>query len=634
VTSILFLVPSLVVGLAILELAQILLPSLARVIFALVLGLIFNTLIIFIASLFLKFSIINTLLLIFLISVPSLIYLIRKSSFPSFFEEVEIKKNWYPVLGFSFISIFIILIFTQSIFVSTNGIITGNRLVWTDWPVHIAIVSSFLEGENFPPQNPLYAGPLISYPFFSDFLSSIFQILGANLKTSLILPAIALSLSAMYLIYFFGLLITEKKKSAITGLFIGIFWGGLGFVYFISDLASSPNFAETLKFPPYEYTFYQAKNLWFFSFLYAELLAQRAFLFGLPMFFIALIILILGLARRKKLYLFLAGLIVAIMPFFHMHSYISLLLFCAIFFPINLAITFKQDGIIKTAKQLKDIILYFFLPIIGLGLIQLPVILSINLNQTIGFNWGWMKNQENFFLFWFKNTGFFWPLWIFAILKIKMNPLAKNIAIASTILFILPNVFRFAPWAYDNLKIMTYWYLLSAPLVGAAIVTIYQKGIFGKLLATALFISLIASGVIEDARILNTQKTQISLWSKKDFELANSIIKNTEPRSIILTAAIHDHPATALAGRKIIIGFPGNAWSWGYSDWQKREQDVREIFQGNPITAPILLEKYQVDYVLISPRERVFEPRINENYFLQKLEQVTKGPDYRIFKVK
>ncbi|MBI2327303.1 hypothetical protein HYU92_03185 [Candidatus Curtissbacteria bacterium] len=632
--SIFLLLSSFISGLATLELTQIVLPWPVRAVFATVLGLIINTLAIFLVSLFVKFNLISVLVTIFLISLPSLIYLIKKSSFQNIIEDnLDIKKNWQIILGFSIITIFLILIFSKSIFVNSSGIIAGNRLVWTDWPVHIAIITSFVKGDNFPPQNPLYAGQLISYPFLSNFLSSVLQILGASLKTSLVLPGILLGLSAITTVYFLGILLTAQKQMAITGLLIGVFWGGLGFLYYAVDLLSSPNFIETLKFPPIEYTFYHLKNLWFFSFLYSELLPQRAFLFGLPMFFMALILLILGLSHHKKTYLLVAGYLVGIMPFFHMHSYLSFLLFSVIFIPLAQVTSLKKNGQTSTKRQLIYVIIYFALPIIGLGLIQLPFLLSINLNQTFGFNWGWMKEQENFFLFWFKNTGFFWPLWLFAIFKTKLNQLVKNVAIASAILFILPNIFRFAPWPYDNLKIMTYWYLIGAFLVAIALVEIYKKGLSGKILAIALFISLTASGAIEVFRIFNTPKTQIPLWSSKDIELSNSIIKNTEAESVILTAAVHDHPVTALAGRKIIIGFPGNAWSWGLADWSQREADVRTILKGDAIYAPYLLAKYKVNYVLISPRERYFEPGLNEQYFQEKFTFVIGDSDYKLFKV-
>ena len=440
-----------------------------------------------------------------------------------------------------------------------------------------------------------------------------------------------MGISVIVLIYFLGIILTGSKKTAIVGLFIGIFWGGLGFLYFLQDLLTSSNFWQTLLFPPHEYTFYGEKNLWFFSFLYSELLPQRGFLFGLPMFLLGLIFLILGISRNKNSYLLASGCLVAIMPFFHMHSYLSFLFLISVLIPLTILTDFIQYGLAKAKSHLAAIIFCFLLPIVTLGLIQLPLFISLNLSQTVGLNWGWMKGHENIFLFWFKNTGFFWPLFIFAIFKIKLAPVARNVLIASVILFILPNIIRFAPWPYDNLKIMTYWYLIGAFFVAESLLYFYKKNDLGKIIATVLFITLIISGVIEVTRIFNTQKTKINLWSRNDIELADVIIAKTEPRSLILTAAIHDHPVTALAGRKIIIGFPGNAWSWGLADWSQRETDVHTMFKGGP---SFLFNKYKVDYVLISPRERNFEPRLNEDYFAKNFTFVSGGPDYKLYQIR
>ena len=618
-------------GLAIMEAVKIVLPSYIKIFFAIILGVIVNILVIFGISQVFGLNITNVLIATSLTFFPSLIFLTKRPGAFEIFGKLEVKKNPFIVGSLLVLGIFIVVFFFKSIYVNENGIIAGNRLVCTDWPVHIAIISSFVHGNNFPPQNPLYAGQTISYPFFADFLSAVLQVLGASLKTSLIIPGIILGISVIVLIYFLGIILTGSKKTAIVGLFIGIFWGGLGFLYFLQDLLTSSNFWQTLLFPPHEYTFYGEKNLWFFSFLYSELLPQRGFLFGLPMFLLGLIFLILGISRNKNSYLLASGCLVAIMPFFHMHSYLSFLFLISVLIPLTILTDFIQYGLAKAKSHLAAIIFCFLLPIVTLGLIQLPLFISLNLSQTVGLNWGWMKGHENIFLFWFKNTGFFWPLFIFAIFKIKLAPVARNVLIASVILFILPNIIRFAPWPYDNLKIMTYWYLIGAFFVAESLLYFYKKNDLGKIIATVLFITLIISGVIEVTRIFNTQKTKINLWSRNDIELADVIIAKTEPRSLILTAAIHDHPVTALAGRKIIIGFPGNAWSWGLADWSQRETDVHTMFKGGP---SFLFNKYKVDYVLISPRERNFEPRLNEDYFAKNFTFVSGGPDYKLYQIR
>ena len=632
--SLVFFITSLLAGLAILEFIQLNTSAPLKTLLGIITGTVLNTLAVFIASLIFGLNVVIIIGVIFLTFLPSLIFLVRRGELSFPLGRVNLKKNLLATCGFLIIVLYVILIFAKSIYVSQSGAVAGNRLVWTDWPVHLAIISSFVHGDNFPPQNPLYTNQIISYPFFADFLSAIFQVLGADLKTSLVLPGVILGLTSMGLLYYLGLFLTGKREISVIGLFVGIFWGGLGFIYFLGDLIRSSNFWGTLTFPPHEYTFYHEKNLWFFSFLYSELLPQRSFLFGLPMFLAALILLFLGLTHSKKTYLLLSGCLIAILPFFHMHSYVSFLLLFIVFTSPFLLTIVRREGIREASRRLKSILIYFVLPVAGFGLIQLPFFLSINLNQLIGFHWGWMKGNENFFLFWFKNTGFFWPLWLLAFIKVKTRPLASHVFLASIVLFILPNIFRFAPWSYDNLKIMTYWYLISSFFVAMALIYIYKRSYLGKILAIVLFLSLILSGVIEVGRIFNTKMTKIPIWNYQDFELANSVIEKTEPQSVILAAAVHDHPIAGIAGRRLILGFPGNAWAWGLADWQQRESDLHMIFKGDPIYTPYLLKKYKVDYVLISPRERYFEPNLNEQYFTQNFAFIDGGVDYKLYQVR
>ena len=42
-----------------------------------------------------------------------------------------------------------------------------------DLPFHISVITSFAFGNNFPPEDPTYAGVHFTYPFLTDFVSAI-----------------------------------------------------------------------------------------------------------------------------------------------------------------------------------------------------------------------------------------------------------------------------------------------------------------------------------------------------------------------------------------------------------------------------------------------------------------------------
>jgi uncharacterized membrane protein len=66
-------------------------------------------------------------------------------------------------------------------------------------------------------------------------------------------------------------------------------------------------------------------------------------------------------------------------------------------------------------------------------------------------------------------------------------------------------------------------------------------------------------------------------------------------------------------------------------DYAPRENDVRRIYEGGGV-ADILLRKYNIDYVLVSPEERN-SLKANEDFF-KKYTVVAEAGLYRVYKVK
>src|SRR3990167_2826606 len=144
ILSLIFFLASLLTGFAVHDLLQLNLKSLFRYPFSLVIGTLLITLITFLASLFLGLNSFVVILIIFLFLTASTFVMFQRLDAFSISEKIISKSN------------------TQN----TSGIIAGNRLVWTDWPVHLAITNSFVKGDNFPPQNPQFDGENLAYPFF------------------------------------------------------------------------------------------------------------------------------------------------------------------------------------------------------------------------------------------------------------------------------------------------------------------------------------------------------------------------------------------------------------------------------------------------------------------------------------
>ena len=84
-----------------------------------------------------------------------------------------------------------------------------------------------------------------------------------------------------------------------------------------------------------------------------------------------------------------------------------------------------------------------------------------------------------------------------------------------------------------------------------------------------------------------------------------------------------------MSGRQSLMRYSGHLSSHGI-DYGPREADVKQIYQGGGV-ADILLRKYNIEYVLISPEERNVL-KANEEFF-KKYPVVAEAGLYRVYKV-
>jgi hypothetical protein len=71
-------------------------------------------------------------------------------------------------------------VFSRAVIEDRGGISTGLLNNFGDLPFHLSVITSFAFGNNFPPEDPTYAGVRFTYPFISDFVSAMFVRCGAT----------------------------------------------------------------------------------------------------------------------------------------------------------------------------------------------------------------------------------------------------------------------------------------------------------------------------------------------------------------------------------------------------------------------------------------------------------------------
>jgi hypothetical protein len=77
------------------------------------------------------------------------------------------------------------LVFDRALLDKPDGIYTGVLNNYGDLPFHLSVITRFAFGQNYPPEDPTFAGARFTYPFLTDFVSAIFVRLGATLRQSL-----------------------------------------------------------------------------------------------------------------------------------------------------------------------------------------------------------------------------------------------------------------------------------------------------------------------------------------------------------------------------------------------------------------------------------------------------------------
>jgi len=86
----------------------------------------------------------------------------------------------FAYYGFFFLLFF--FFFDRTMLESAAGIFTGGSQNLGDLPFHLGAIFSFTEGNNFPPENPSFAGARFSYPFIADLATACFVKLGTSVR--------------------------------------------------------------------------------------------------------------------------------------------------------------------------------------------------------------------------------------------------------------------------------------------------------------------------------------------------------------------------------------------------------------------------------------------------------------------
>jgi hypothetical protein len=294
--------------------------------------------------------------------------------------------------------------------------------------------------------------------------------------------------------------------------------------------------------------------------------------------------------------------------------------------------------------------------------------------QFFGWEFGWDHGTSNVAWFWLKNTAVFFPLLFVAVVwwargrasntaheagrehtaargSRKSRHAGRSRREASAggrpllsdrllffyapflLCFVVPNVYKLSPWVWDNIKVLIYWWVASAPLVAAVLVLLWRRGGAWRAAALALLLAQTAAGGLDVWRAASGAVERRE-FDRDGVAFAELIERETGPRSLILHAPTYNDPVF-LTGRRSFLGYPGHVWSHGI-DYAAREATLKKIYSGS-WDASALIRDAGIEYVVVGPLEREemkkYGVALNESYF-NRYRKVGESGAYRLFKTR
>ena len=173
-------------------------------------------------------------------------------------------------------------VFSKAMIEDATGISTGLLNNFGDLPFHLSVITGFAYGNNFPPEDPTYAGVRFTYPFLSDFVSAMFVTAGADLRQSMFIENFVLALSFIGLLHRWALVMLRDRLAAIITPLLVLLNGGFGWVLLFTKADNENGMLGAIRNVP-SFTVIPETTWRWGNAISALLIPQRGFLMGLPL---------------------------------------------------------------------------------------------------------------------------------------------------------------------------------------------------------------------------------------------------------------------------------------------------------------------------------------------------------------
>ncbi len=488
--------------------------------------------------------------------------------------------EWAAIVAFALFALraFLWLVFTDGDVIS---VLSPNNL--GDLSLHLTYIRHLASGVPFWPENPIFTGGSLIYPVGVDLFNSLLLLAGVDVLR--------------------GLIWVGLGGAALTGIALWRWGRGFALVGFLANggLAGFA-FFSTLRLEDFQ-TEFAWKSL-----PLALLVTQRGLLFALPA---GLLLLTSWRSRyfggdvRDRLPWLCEWLLYAALPIFHLHTFLFLSLVLAAWF-------------VTHAEQRKALATFVGAAFLPATMLTMLVTGGLRGASVLGWKPGWMWDDDPWIqwcathvpgspsvvaalLFWPMNFGVL-PVFVALLCwRMRRGPGAAAAFVWPALaIFLLCCFVKFAPWEWDNTKLMLWSYVAVLPFLWSEVLSRWP------LWARALScFALFWSGFTSLLGGLDATHTGHEIARRSEVDAALQAVRNTPPNARFAGYPTYNHPLL-LAGRAMALGYPGHLWSHGLP-YQDAEPKLEALMNGEPAWRSLAAELH-VRYLFFGPREREHYP--------------------------
>lgn len=473
-----------------------------------------------------------------------------------------------------------------------DGALHTGQSCYGDLPMHLGFIEYIAQSGEFPPTYPLLGGAhRFGYPFLCESVSSVFRVLGADLRTAYLLPVVPVFVSAFGMFWQLARRVLQSVAKACLAFYLFFMGSGFGFVYFLGSAADFAGIFTGFYTTPTNYT---AANIIWVNPIVDLMIPQRATLFGWSILLPALYLLWrFCYEGQARLWLPLA-LLVLPLPLLHTHSALALALLCLV------------SGFYTLIHRPRT--RQVLLPWLGLALVcgiawlgqMLPTVLAQSLDgqNMLRLHFNWVNNpgngtlKDNYFWFYIKNIGVVYLLLIPAWLHAERRQ--RWLYGGGLLIWALAEVLVFQPNTYDNNKLLYVWHMLGCLLVAQLLADtaarLRSRPVRVLALGTVCFLAMFGSVLTVAREALSDYQH----WSTDEIALAEYVARNAESDALFLTSDRHTNPVFSLAGRRILCGSGSYVYYHGM-DYGDEYAAMRLLYEAPDAS---ILDLWGVDYVV------------------------------------